>query len=200
MIRRAGVLVIIGAVLAPAAGAALGSITTTDGDGTWAQPIEPTSFLLMSVALAVSHLLVAVGYLEVSRRSTGAGSAFANLGAFGTVLAAGVELWSGLLARTDIDDAVLTWLDRGYLVTAILIVVGTLGAGIALSGSRLAMPLLVNGGFFALVIPIRFLGTEGPTINGLAIAGLSIWSLLYIWLGVRLGVRKGEKLASGATT
>lgn len=104
------------------------------------------------------------------------------------MLVAGAEIWSGLAARADIDDAVITWLDRGYFVTSVLILVGTLGSGIALlkAGSRLAMPLLINGGFFALVIPVRFLGTD----DALSIAGLSVWSLLYIWLGVRLGVRR----------
>lgn len=196
---RVGVLVIIGAVLAPVAGATLGSITTSDGEGTWAFPIQPDAFLLMSICLAAAHLLIAVGYVEVGRRSTGAASGFANLGALGTVLVAGVEIWSGLAARADSDDAVITWLDRGYFVTAVLILVGTLGSGIALlkAGSRLAMPLLVNGVFFALVIPVRFFGTDGPTIDALIIAGLSIWSLLYIWLGIRLGVRR--KVTSGTT-
>lgn len=191
-VRRVGTLVISGAVLAPLAGATLGSITTSDGEGTWAFPVQPEAFLAMSIGLAVAHLLIAVGYVEVGRRSTGAAAAFAHLGALGTVLAAGVEIWSGLVARADIDDAVVTWLDGGYFVTAVLIVVGTLGAGVALrnAGSRLAMPLLVNGGFFALVIPVRFLGPDGPTIDVLAIAGLSIWSLLYVWLGVRLAARR----------
>lgn len=197
---RTGVVVIIGAVLAPVAGAVAGSITSDGGEGTWAHPIQPTAFLLMSVGLAVAHLLIAVGYLEVARRSTGKASAFANLGALGTVLVAGAEVWSGLVARTDIDAAVITWLDRGYLVTSILILVGTLGAGVTLrqAGSRLAMPLLVNGGFFALVILVRFLGPDDPATDGLAVAGLSIWSLLYIWLGIRLGVRR--KVEAGVTT
>lgn len=191
-ITWAGVPVIIGAVLAPLAGATLGSVTTTAGKGTWAHPVEPTAFLLMSIGLAIAHLLIAVGYIEVGRRSTGPAATFANLGALGTLLAAGVEIWSGLLAETNLDDAAVTWLDRGYLVTAVLILVGTLGAGVVLvrAGSRLAMPLLVNGGFFALVMVVRFVVTQGATISDLAIAGLSIWSLLYIWLGVRLGVRK----------
>lgn len=190
--KRVGALVIIGAVLAPVAGATLGSITTSDGEGTWAFPVQPEAFLLMSIGLAVAHLLIAVGYVEVGRRSTGAASALANLGALGTVLVAGAEIWSGLAARADIDDAVIIWLDRGYFVTSVMILVGTLGSGIALlkAGSRLALPLLVNGGFFALVIPVRFLGTDGSTIDALSIAGLSIWSLLYIWLGIRLGVRR----------
>lgn len=197
---RVGVLVIIGAVLAPVAGATLGNITTRDGEGTWAFPVQPAAFLLMSICLAAAHLLIAAGYVAVGRRSTAAVSAFANLGALGTVLAAGAEIWSGLVARADIHAAVITWLDRGYFVTAVLILVGTLGSGAASlkARSRLAVPLLVNGGFFALVIAVRFLGTDGPSIDALSIAGLSVWSLLYIWLGIRLGVRR--KFTSGVRT
>lgn len=67
------------------------------------------------------------------------------------------------------------------------ILVGTLGAGIALRASRscLASPLLVNGIFLLVAIPVRFLASDG-----LGIAALTIWSLLYVWVGVRLGLRR----------
>ncbi|MEO1055305.1 MAG: hypothetical protein AAFY28_00170 [Actinomycetota bacterium] len=189
-LRRAGLLTIAGAVLMPLAGATLGSVTTNDGAGTWADPIQPSAFLWMSVGLAIGHLLVMVGYLEVGRRSDGIAASFARLGALGTGLVAGVEIWSGALARTDVDSAAVTWLEVGYLITSILIVVGTLGAGVALlaTGSRLAMPLIVNGAVLLLFIPLRFLAADAD--DGIVIATLSIWSLLYVWLGVRLGVRR----------
>ena len=61
---RAGVLVIIGAILPLVLGATLGSITTVEGKGTWAFPMQPTAFLLLSLGLAVSHLLVLIGFLD----------------------------------------------------------------------------------------------------------------------------------------
>ncbi len=182
---RTGKLVIMGAVLPLLLGASLGSFTTTEGEGTWAYPMLPTAFLLLSLGLAAGHLLVLLGYLEIARRSRGAGSRFATVGGLGTALVAACEVWSGLVAKTQLDASVITALDVGYAVSSMAIVVGTLGAGIALraSRSRLASPLLVNGLFLLVAIPVRFLASDG-----LGIAALTIWSLLYVWVGVRLGV------------
>jgi hypothetical protein len=184
---RAGVLVIIGAVLPLVLGVTLGSITTAEGKGTWAYPMQPTAFLLLSLGLAVSHLLVLIGYLEVARRTTGAGSKFATVGGLGTAIVAACEVWSALVAKTDLDASVIGALNTSYAVSSIVILVGTLGAGIALHAtkSRFALPLLVSGGFFLVAIPVRFLASDG-----FGIAALTIWSLLYIWLGIRLGVRR----------
>ena len=66
---RTATSVIVGAVLPLLLGASLGSLTTDDGKGTWAHPVQPTAFLLMSLGLALAHLLVLVGYVEVRRRS-----------------------------------------------------------------------------------------------------------------------------------
>ncbi len=190
--NRAGTLTIAGAVLLPLAGVTLGSITSADGEGTWAHPIHPTAFLLMSIGLSIGHLLVVVGYLEVGRRHGGTVSSLATLGALGTALVAGVEIWSGMLARTDLEAEVIAWLDRSYLATSVLIVVGTLGAGGMLrgAGSPLALPLLVNGAALLAVLPFRFLGAEAN--DGIVIAGLMVWSVLYVWLGVRLRVPGGR--------
>lgn len=184
---RAGVLVIIGAVLPLVLGATLGSITTVDGKGTWAYPMQPTAFLLLSLGLAVSHLLVLIGYFEVARRTTGAGSKFAAVGGLGTAIVAACEVWSALVAKTDLDASVIGALNTSFAVSSIVILVGTLGAGIALHAtkSRFALPLLVSGGFFLVAVPVRFLASDG-----FGIAALTIWSLLYIWLGIRLGVRR----------
>ncbi|MFP3883801.1 MAG: hypothetical protein ACLFWH_15995, partial [Actinomycetota bacterium] len=99
-------------------------------------------------------------------------------------LVAGVELWSGALASVARDSGAVTALSAGFFTTALIIAIGTVGAGIALRPSlpRLARPLLVNGLFLALVvIPVRFLGNDE-----LAIAALTIWQASYVWLGVAL--------------
>lgn len=179
-------LVIVGAVLPLLLGASLGSLTTSEGEGTWSYPMQPTAFLLLSLGLAISHLLVLLAYVEVARRSTGAASRFATLGGVGTALVAACEVWSGLVAETQLDAAAITALDTSYAVSSLTVLVGTLGAGMALRAlrSRLAMPLLVNGLVLLVAVPIRFFGSDG-----LGIAALTIWSLLYVWVGVRLSVR-----------
>ncbi|MEJ7833534.1 MAG: LysR family transcriptional regulator [Nocardioides sp.] len=109
------------------------------------------------------------------------------LGGLGTAIVAACEVWSALVAKTDVEASVIGALNTSYAVSSIVIIVGTLGAGIALHAtkSRFALPLLVSGGFFLVAVPVRFLASDG-----FGIAALTIWSLLYIWLGIRLGVRR----------
>jgi hypothetical protein len=186
---RKWILVIIGAVIPLVAGGFLGNITTTTGQGTWAYPIQPTAFLLLSVALAICHLLIIVGYLEVARRTSGPGSTLAKVGAVGTAAVAVCELWSGLVARTDLDSSVITALDAAYAVSSVIIIVGTVGSGLALrsTGSRFAVPLLVNGLFLVVAALVKNFGSDG-----LGIAALTVWSLLYCWLALSLRTASKE--------
>lgn len=194
---RIWILVVIGAVLPLVGGATLGSITTDSGEGTWAHPVEPTAFLALSVLLAVSHLLVMLGYLAVASDSRGAGAALARLGAAGLGVLAACEVWSGLLASTALDATVVDILNLGYALASVAIIVGTVGAGFALrgTGSPYAVPLLVIGVFLAIVIPVQFLVSD---VAG--IVGLTIWSLLYIWLALRLRTRLRSSAAAGVLT
>ncbi|MFP4553118.1 MAG: hypothetical protein ACLFRT_04600 [Actinomycetota bacterium] len=181
---KPGLLTIIGALLPLALGATLGMMTTDTDQGTLAYPMPSGAFVALSVGLAVAHALVIAGYLDVGRRSTGLGRTFCQVGAVGTALVAGVELWSGALASVARDSGAVTALSAGFFTTGLIIAIGTVGAGIALRPSlpRLARPLLVNGLFLALVvIPVRFLGNDE-----LAIAALTIWQASYVWLGVAL--------------
>ncbi|TDU91652.1 hypothetical protein EV138_5263 [Kribbella voronezhensis] len=196
---RAWILVVIGAVLPLVGGASLGSITATEGSHTWSYPVQPAAFLWMSVVLAIAHLLVLVGYLEVARRTTGLGSTLARVGAAGTAAVALCELWSGLVARTDLDAPVLTALDVGYAISGLVIVVGTIGSGLVLrgTGSRFALPLLVNGSFLAVALLVRFFASDG-----LGIAALTLWSLSYCWLALslRAASRTRQAAVSGLPT
>jgi hypothetical protein len=69
--------------------------------------------------LAISHLLVLLGYLAVARDSVGSASVLAQVGAFGSAVAAACELWSGLVADTDLDSVVITVLDASYAASAV---------------------------------------------------------------------------------
>jgi hypothetical protein len=185
---RAWTLVLTGAVLPLVVGASLGSITTTATD-TWASPVQPTAFLWLSVGLAISHLLILIGYLEVARRTSGPGATLAKVGGVGTAAVAVCELWSGLMARTDLDSSVLTALTAGYGVCSVIIAVGTVGSGLALrgTGSPFALPLLVNGLFFVVASILQFFASDG-----LGIAALTVWSLIYGWLALRLRTAAGS--------
>ncbi|QIG43387.1 hypothetical protein G5V58_11970 [Nocardioides anomalus] len=179
---RTATSVTTGAVLPLLLGASLGSLTTDAGDGTWAYPMPSVAFLLLSLGLALSHLLVLLGYVEVRRR-VGAVARPAAVAALGTAGLVGCEIWSGLEARTDLDAGVLTALDTCYAVASVLVLVGTLGAGLLLraTGSALAAPLLLNGALLLLAVPVRLLASDGW-----GIAALTVWSLSYLWLGLRL--------------
>jgi hypothetical protein len=192
---RTWILLVIGAVLPLVVGGALGSITTSSGKGTWAYPVQPTAFLLLSVGLAISHALVLLGYVEVARRTQGVTSALLNVGAVGTALITGCELWSGLAARADLDSSTVTALDLAYALSSAVIVVGTLGSGLALrpGGSPFAAPLVVNGAFLVVATLLKAFASDG-----LGIAALTIWSLLYVWLALRIRSASGEPVPTPA--
>lgn len=181
---RPGLLTIIGALLPLALGATLGVMTTDTGEGTLAYPMPPGAFFALSVGLAISHLFVVTAYLEVGRQSTGTARTFSRVGAIGTALVGGVEVWAGALAAAAQDSGSVTALTVGYFITSLTIAVGTVGSGLALRSNRprLAWPLIINGLLLALiVIPVRFLGNDQA-----GIAALTVWSVSYVWLGVNL--------------
>ena len=185
--------VIVGAVLPLLLGATLGNLTTDSGKHTWAYPMTPTAFLLLSVGLAVSHLLVMFGYLEVGRRSTGVARPLALVAAVGSAVLVVSELWSGLLARTALDAGVITALTASYAVASSVVLVGTLGAGVVLGRARstLAAPLLLNGLLLLAAEPVRFLASDGW-----GVAALTVWSVSYTWLGLRLRPRTATVLSA----
>lgn len=179
--KRAGVLTVVGAFLPFVLGATLGSATTADGEGTLAHPMPPSAFLWLSVGLAAAHLLVLVGYLAVAAHVRGRARSFAQVGAAGTAAVAAVEVWAGLIAEADRDGGAVAALDAAYVACAVVIAVGTVGAGVLLWSAerRLALPLLVNGLLLGLVVvPVRVLGSDV-----LGIAALTVWSATYAWLG-----------------
>lgn len=192
---RTSVMVAVGAVLPLVLGASLGGTTTTEGAGTWAAPMPAGAFLVLSLGLAVSHLLVLPGYLAVARATHGLGRTSAWVAAAGTALLTGCEVWSGLEARTALDAAVLDLLDTGYAVGALLVVVGGVGAGVVLrrQGSPLGWPLLVNGAALAVATMLRL-----AVSDGLGIVALTGWSLLYLWVALALRrVERGSRLTHG---
>lgn len=178
---RTWVLVIVGAVLPLALGGSLGMITTSEGKGTWAYSMDPTAFLFLSIGLAIGHFLILLGYLAIAERTGQRAGQFARVAAAGSALLGLCELWSGLEARTDLDSGRLAVLDTGYVVSSVLVILGTAGAAVALRNGPFAVPLLVNAMCLAVAIPVKYFASEGA-----GIAVLTLWSLLYIPVALRL--------------
>ena len=178
---RTWILVIIGAVLPLVLGGTLGMIESADSKGTWSDPMDPTAFGFLSAGLAVSHLLILLGYLAIAKRTDGVVSTFARIAALGTLLVAACELWSGGEAKTNIDADRLTTLEASYFVASVVIVVGTIGAGWALRSTSLSVPLLINGAALTVAAIVQTLISDGW-----GVAALTIWSLLYIPIALRL--------------
>lgn len=188
---RVWALVIIGAAIPLVLGVALGSITTESGEGTWGYPMVPSAFLLMGIGLALSHLLVGVGYREVARIGVPRGTGFGWLAFAGSVVLAACEVWSGLSAEVPLGSPSLTALDAGYVISGAMVVIGSLGAGIVLLPSRrsLSLSLIVVGVVLACAMLLKYLVADSA-----GILALTIWSLLYIW--VALGIRSLSRAAS----
>ena len=178
---RTWVLVIIGAVMPLVLGGTLGMIESSDSKGTWSEPMDPAAFGLLSVGLAISHLLIMFGYLAIAKRADGRASTFARVGALGSLLVAGCELWSGGSAKTDLDSDMLTTLEASFFIASVVIIVGTIGAGWALRGSPLSVPLLVNGAVLVVASSLQTFVSDGW-----GVAALTIWSLLYIPIALKL--------------
>lgn len=180
---RVWILVVAGGVLPLLLGAPLGSITTDAGEGTWAHPMEPTAHLLLMLGLALAHALVVAGYVVTAQRSSGAAAAYAKVGALGMAMVAICEVWSGLVAETDLDAPIITALEIGYGLSSVVIVVGSVGAGLALrsDGSPVALPLLVIGLVLVVAVTLRFTASDA-----VGVAALTAWHLLYVWFGLAL--------------
>lgn len=182
--RTAWWAVVVAGVLPLLLGATLGS-TTTAGAGTWAAPMPPGAFLVLSLGLAVGHLLVLPAYSALAATCAGGAVRAARVGAVGSVVLAACEVWSGLLARTPLDAPVLVALDTGYAVGTAAVLVGTLvpAAQLLRRAPRplLAWPVLVNGLLLLVAAPLKLAVSDGA-----GIVALTVWSLSYAWWGLRM--------------
>lgn len=189
MLKRGWFWTIVGGLLPVAAGFAAGTFPPGKNDHAWAYPIAPNVFLGMSVALALAHVLIAVGYDDIADRTSGGAARSAlQVGGIGLLIAGGTEIWSGTLARVDRGSQAIVNLNTGYAVAGVLVLAGTLGAGIALARSwtRVAVPLLVNGVILLAGVAPAFAWSVLGKGDAPRIAALTVWNLSYVWLGLAL--------------
>ena len=173
------------------------SHAASEAAGTWAYPMTVQVFAALAAALTIAHLLVAAGYDAIGDRSNG-GSArsFVQLAALGSLLAGACEVASGILAKAQDDGQLIARLNAGYAVSTALILLGTLGAGLALRRAwrRVGVALLINGTFILVAVVPAFAWSMLHEDDGPRIATLTVWSLLYVWVG--LASRRGPSAQS----
>jgi hypothetical protein len=192
-VRKQGWLwTVIGALVPSAAVLAATRFPASDAKDTWAYPLTPNVFLGLSVTLAIAHFCVALGFDEIADRSGGASArSFAQLGALGILLGGACQIASGVLGRQDRDSDTIGQLNAGYGLATVLIIIGTLGAGIALRRIwvRVGLPLMVSGYFVLFAVSPAFVYSIVKGVDGPRIAALTAWSLLYVWLGLAMRKR-----------
>ena len=182
--RSAVPLTIVGGALPLALGATLGSLDGNRHSHSWAYPVPVWAFVTMSAGLALSHWLVASGYLSMMRGGSGpAVVRFAAVALVGTLAVGACELWSAALAKSDENGSAVDALNTGYGVSSVLIAAGSIGAGWLLvrTWRRVALPLLVGSVLLLVAVVLLAVGSD----TGQLVA-LTIWSLTYVWLGIGL--------------
>jgi len=180
---------LLGGLLPIAAGFATTAFPHSHVKGTWSYPLTVQVFVGLAAVLALAHLLVAVGYDSIGDRSAGgAARSFAQLAALGTLLAAACEVASGVLAKAPRRSEPVDQLNTAYAVATALVLIGTLGAGVALrrAWKRVSIPLVVNGLFIAAALAPAFAVSVMKGDDGPRIAALTGWSMLYVWLGIAM--------------
>ncbi|MGB4778021.1 hypothetical protein [Microbacterium sp.] len=183
MTRTASTLTIVGALL-PVTFAVAVLLPPAGHPDTWAYPTAPWLFAVLSVLLAVAHLLVLAGFVAVARTTTGAARVFAWVGALGTLLVAAAEVWSAFIATEPAAGSAAETLSYLYTASSLLIIVGSIGAGVALlrTWRDAGFALLVSGAYLLLIATPVLIIADAVTRTIV----LTIWGLIYVWLGLAL--------------
>jgi hypothetical protein len=145
--------------------------------GSWAEPHGPRIFLVESVALAVLHVLSALGFLGAWRQ-TGRRALLVAAGGLGLLSAA--ELASGAIGSSDVDSGAAAAVGTVFGVATLVFTAGCLVAW-RTHWSVWALGLVI----LLLVTPANVSGEM--VLRQLALA---VWSALFVPLG--LAVTRGR--------
>lgn len=157
----------------------------------WSYPFSFAVGLALGVVLAGIHVLTALGFVAL-RRITGDRAGRAAHGALGLavaglVLLAVAELASGLIGRQVEDSTAAGIVDALFGVASLVLVVGSVWAGVLLLRRRVGPPraawaVLASGVvLLLLVLPANVAGDLG-----LRTGALMLWSLCFVALGAAL--------------
>lgn len=169
-------------------------------EGVWNYPVPGAVHVVFAVLLVVVHLLGAHGFLGLSRVDGATrGVRFATLvGAGSQVLLSACEAASATLVGMAMTSRAATAVGSAFGVASLLYAVATLIGGVALARRRLLpganWSVAASGAILLfLVTPANIAG-----ITVLRIVALTLWSVVFVWMGRGLANATGSPARAGA--
>ena len=155
----------------------------------WSYPLTPTVLWYVSVALALVHVLQALGFVGIAIAQPYGASRAAHVTTWvavgGFVLFAVAELLSGAIGGQDNDSGAAGVVGGVFGVATLLTAIGGVVAGIAIlrrrqwTGPGAWSVLLTAVAILLLVTPANISGAQVPRT-----VALLVWSLLFVPLGL----------------
>lgn len=168
----------------------------------WSYPFGATAQWIVSIVLAITHLLSLAGFVGIIRVDARGRSRTATLALWVAVVGfAGLticEVLSGAVGTQRNDSAFANAVGGGFALTSLLTAVGSIVAGVAIvrrHGLRnvgWSMVLWSGIVIVLLVTPANISGNDT-----LEMAALALWSLTFIPLGQTLMRAERQRTATG---
>jgi hypothetical protein len=187
-LRRYGLACIASAVLGLAAGLVTLAYDPAVPNDQWSYPFTTTTQWMVSVVLAGTHVLTALGFTGVLlARPYGASRAAAvtlRIAVAGFWLLGLSELLSGAIGGQDLESSAAAWVGTLFGISSLMTALGGLVAGTVIvrahrwTGLGAWMVLASGVVMIALVIPANAIGEA--TFRTVA---LCVWSLAFLPLG-----------------
>jgi hypothetical protein len=154
----------------------------------WSYPLSTTTQWVLSLGLAIMHVLSAMGFLGVLRaRPYGehrAAAATLRIAVAGFAILSIAELLSGAIGAQDVDSVSATWVGTLFGVASLMTALGGLVAGTVIvrtnrwTGTGAWMVLASGVVMLVLVTPANVTGNLA-----FRTVALTLWSLTFVPLG-----------------
>lgn len=154
----------------------------------WSYPFSTTTQWVVSIGLAITHALSAVGFLGVLRaRPYGdhhAAAVTLRIAVAGFAMLSIAELLSGAIGARDVDSGAAAWVGAIFGVASLMTALGGLVAGVVIVRTRLWTGV---GAWMVLASAVVMLALVTPAnVNGSVVfrtLALVLWSLTFLPLG-----------------
>lgn len=157
----------------------------------WSYPYPASLMLVVSILLAVTHLLTLAGFVGVRLAAPHRGHRLATVGLWiaiaGFALLAVSELASGAVGAMSTTSPMVILVSSAFGVASLLIALGCIVAGMIIAGAvvwrGLGRWMVLGSGLILLVLvtPANIIGNEI-----LRVAALALWSATFIPLGLTI--------------